>query len=128
LNGAFSSTVLFHNLFAILATTGTIWEAVYMLWMFQEMMFGPVTSEATRKMPDLNAHELLTVVPLIILIVWIGVRPIDFMRYSEQKVKQEFKVTKQKRIAVRQEAHQKELPAWASEFYDITNELATKAK
>jgi NADH-quinone oxidoreductase subunit M len=126
LNGAFSSTVLFHNLFAILATTGTIWAAVYMLWMFQEMMFGPVTSEQTKTMPDLNAHELVTIVPLIILIVWIGVRPIDFMRYSQQKVKQEFKVTKKKRIAVRQEARQKELPAWASEFYDITNELAAK--
>ena len=75
-------------LYAVLGTAGIILAAVYMLWMFQRVMFGPVVHEANRSLPDLSARELATLVPILALIVWIGVYPQPFLRTTEASVKQ----------------------------------------
>jgi NADH-quinone oxidoreductase subunit M len=126
LNGAFNSTVIPHNAFAVFAALGVILAAVYMLWMFQRVMFGPVTNEENNKLVDLNAREIGILVPLIVLMFWIGVRPVDFMQYSEQQVEEMIESSKEKSMAVRQTANQAELPEWASELYDVTDELASQ--
>ena len=59
---------------AILATTGTILAAIYILWMYQRTMHGPVT-EKVRAMPDLRPRELWAVAPLVALIIATGVYP-----------------------------------------------------
>jgi NADH-quinone oxidoreductase subunit M len=59
---------------AILATVGIIAAAIYILWMYQRMMTGPVREEVAT-MPDLSARELWAVGPLIALIVVFGVYP-----------------------------------------------------
>jgi NADH-quinone oxidoreductase subunit M len=59
---------------AVLATTGAILAAVYVLWMYQRTMHGPV-SERVKSMPDLKARELWAVAPLVALIVALGVYP-----------------------------------------------------
>jgi NADH-quinone oxidoreductase subunit M len=59
---------------AILATAGIILAAIYILWMYQRTMTGPVREEVA-DMPDLRARELWAVGPLIALIVVLGVYP-----------------------------------------------------
>ncbi len=59
---------------AILATVGIILAAVYILWMYQRTMTGPVRDEVA-SMPDLRARELWAVGPLIALIIVLGVYP-----------------------------------------------------
>ena len=57
------------------AAVGVILSAVYMLWMFQRVMFGPVTHAENEKLPDLTVRERLVFAPLLLLIFWIGVQP-----------------------------------------------------
>jgi len=59
---------------AILATLGIILAAIYILWMYQRTMTGPVRPEVA-SMPDLRARELWAVGPLIALIIVLGVYP-----------------------------------------------------
>jgi NADH-quinone oxidoreductase subunit M len=75
-------------LYAALAMLGIILAAVYMLWMFQRVMFGPVTEDANRRLPDLTPRELAVLVPVLVLIVWIGIYPQPFLRTTEASVKQ----------------------------------------
>jgi NADH-quinone oxidoreductase subunit M len=59
---------------ATFATVGIILAAIYVLWMYQRAMNGPV-AESVAGMPDLKVRELLAVVPLVALIVAMGVYP-----------------------------------------------------
>jgi NADH-quinone oxidoreductase subunit M len=59
---------------AVAATIATVLSAIYILWMYQRTMTGPV-KEQTRHMPDLRARELWAVGPLIALIIAFGVYP-----------------------------------------------------
>ncbi len=126
LNGTFSSSVLSHNVFAVIATLGVILAAVYMLWLYQRVMFGPVTNEKNKKLLDLNAREIGILVPLVILMFWIGIRPVAFTQYSEQMVDRLLESSREKRIAIKRSEQASELPVWASEFYDLNEELAVK--
>jgi NADH-quinone oxidoreductase subunit M len=66
-------------LWAALAATGVILSACYMLWMFQRVMFGPVTHAENEKLKDLSLRERLVFAPLLVLIVWMGVAPQPFL-------------------------------------------------
>src|SRR3984893_11440275 len=59
---------------AVLATVGIILAAIYMLWLYQRTMTGPVPAEIA-PMPDLKLRELWAAGPLIALIVVLGVYP-----------------------------------------------------
>ena len=72
--------------FAIIGTLGVILSAVYMLWMYQRVMFGAVTKEENRKLVDLSPREWAVMVPVLILIIWIGVHPRPFLKTSEVAV------------------------------------------
>jgi NADH-quinone oxidoreductase subunit M len=75
-----------HRLSAVLATAGIVFAAVYMLWMYQRVAFGAVRHEENRRLRDLDARELLTLVPILLLIVWIGVYPKPFTSMTEASV------------------------------------------
>ena len=62
----------------VLASTGLILGAAYLLWLYQRTMFGPVTNPKNDKLPDLSWREKWTLIPLIVLAVWIGVYPKPF--------------------------------------------------
>ena len=59
----------------VIAITGVIFGAAYMLWVFQRMMFGPLENQKNAALPDLNLRERLYMVPLLVLIVGMGVYP-----------------------------------------------------
>ena len=69
--GTFKSNVLL----AVVATTGVILSACYMLWMFQRVMFNKITNPENRKLKDINKRELALLLPITILIFWIGIYP-----------------------------------------------------
>jgi NADH-quinone oxidoreductase subunit M len=71
----------------MLAGTGVIFAAVYMLWMVQRVFFGKVTNDKNRTLADLSWREIGIMVPLIILMVYMGVFPKPFLLRSEQTVK-----------------------------------------
>jgi NADH-quinone oxidoreductase subunit M len=62
-------------MWAIIAATGVILSALYMLWMYQRVFFGPVTHAENEKLTDLTFREKLVFAPLILLIFWMGVFP-----------------------------------------------------
>jgi len=77
-----------HALWAVVASSGIILAAVYMLWMFQRVMYGPMTNEQNRNLPDLTTREIAVLVPVLALIVWIGVYPTPFLRTTDASVRQ----------------------------------------
>jgi len=70
---------------AAFAATGVILSAVYMLWMFQRVNYGPVT-EKNRTLPDLTGREWALVAPTIALAILMGVAPGFFLRPIEPSV------------------------------------------
>ncbi len=80
--GAFRSAVLNNWTYAVVSSTGVIFAAVYLLWMFQRVMFGTNDNPKNQSLSDVNAREMWTLVPLVVFIVWIGVYPKTFMELS----------------------------------------------
>jgi NADH-quinone oxidoreductase subunit M len=68
-----------------LAALGVILAAIYLLWMFQRVMYGPVR-EAYQALPDLSRLEIACAVPLLLLTVILGVVPQPFIAYIEPSV------------------------------------------
>ncbi len=75
-----------HRGLAAVATTGIIFAAVYLLWMYQRVIFGEVTHEENRRLHDLSPREWALVVPLVLFIVWIGVYPAAFTGPTEATI------------------------------------------
>ncbi len=67
---------------------GIILGAAYLLWLYQRVMFGAVANPANERLPDLNAREYATLVPLVLLALWIGVYPKPLFRYIDLPVRQ----------------------------------------
>ncbi len=75
LMGAFESNLRWY---AVFATTGVILAAVYMLWVYQRIMFGKVTNPANENIKDLSAREVVIMLPLLLFVFWIGIYPNTF--------------------------------------------------
>jgi len=81
--GAFISPFLNSYAYTIIAATGVIFAAAYLLWMFQRVMFGTNDNPKNQNLQDLTKIEWTTLVPIVIFIVWIGVYPKTFLNISE---------------------------------------------
>lgn len=69
--GAFSA----NTLYGVIATSGVILAAVYLLWMYQRVFYGQITHEENAKLKDITAVEAFPIIILVILAIWIGVYP-----------------------------------------------------
>lgn len=66
-------------LLAGIATTGVILSAVYMLWMFQRVNYGPLTNPKNKHLPDLEPREWAALGPCLVLVFVMGVFPNIFL-------------------------------------------------
>ncbi len=71
LMGAFRS----NTWVAFFATTGVILSAAYALWLYRRVVYGELDKPALQGITDLNRREIITFVPLILLIIYYGVQP-----------------------------------------------------
>ncbi|HEY1266260.1 MAG TPA: NADH-quinone oxidoreductase subunit M [Candidatus Binatia bacterium] len=73
--GAFQA----HPGWTVLATSGVVLGAIYMLWMFRRVVYGPLARPENRLMADLSAREIAMLAPLVALIIFMGVYPQPFL-------------------------------------------------
>lgn len=73
------------------AALGIILGAVYMLWMVQRVVFGELTQDENRSLPDLNPREWVVLVPIVLFVFWIGLAPKPFLQKMEASVMQVLK-------------------------------------
>ena len=85
--GSFQSKFLSTTWYSILSASGVIFAAVYLLWMFQRVMFGTNDNPHNQHLKDLSKREYAMLIPMVIFIVWIGVYPKSFMQFSENSTK-----------------------------------------
>lgn len=67
----------------VVATTGVIFAAVYLLWALQRVIFNKLDKPENESIPDLSVRELVVLAPLVACIVWIGLYPAPILRRVE---------------------------------------------
>jgi NADH-quinone oxidoreductase subunit M len=72
-----------YPLAAVIAATGVIIAAMYLLPALQRVIYNPLDQPTNEQLPDLSARELAVLVPLLACIVWIGVYPQPILRRME---------------------------------------------
>ncbi len=76
----------FNWVYAALGATGIILGAIYMLWAYQRVFFGPLTKSANKVLEDINLREILVVLPLAIMMFVMGIYPKPFLDKIEPSV------------------------------------------
>src|SRR5437773_6474093 len=67
----------------IIAATGVIFAAAYLLWALQRILFNPLDKSENTHLADLNRRELAMLVPMIAVIIWLGIYPAPVLRRME---------------------------------------------
>jgi NADH-quinone oxidoreductase subunit M len=97
LNGFIGEFVILRGVFEVphygmiystCAVIGIVLGAAYLLWLYQRVMFGPVTNPANEHLLDLNLREFACLVPLVLAAFWVGIYPKPLLDYIEQPAKQ----------------------------------------
>ena len=70
----------------LISMGGIVLAAAYMLWMLQRLALGEPSTKAAGVLPDLTARELASVIPLAILVLWIGLYPAPLMETMDASV------------------------------------------
>lgn len=95
--GAFESKLRW---FAVIGTSGVILSAVYMLWMFQRVMFGKLENVHNQTLKDLNAREIVVMLPLLILVFVMGVYPTPFIDKMTPAIDKMIAKSQAKKVAI----------------------------
>ncbi len=82
LSGAFQD----RPVYGILAATGVIWSACYLLWMYQRVFFGEIKHKVNAKLPDLNLRERIALWPACIVALIMGVAPMLWLNAIDPAV------------------------------------------
>ena len=84
--GSFKSPILNSWWYTVFAASGVIFAAVYLLWMYQRVVFGEVKNPKLNSLKDMTAREIFVMIPIFIFIVWIGIYPSTFLKVSAKSV------------------------------------------
>jgi len=85
-DGVATSSPVWSKMYMLAAMSGVVLGAVYMLWMYQRVMFGPLENEENKKLTDLSHREVLVFAPLLALMLLMGLFPIPFLSRMEKSV------------------------------------------
>jgi NADH-quinone oxidoreductase subunit M len=83
LSGAFQAKMWW----GVVAATGVIWSACYLLWMYQRVFFGAVKHEENNSLPDLNLRERAALWPAAIMALVMGVAPLLWLNAIDPAVR-----------------------------------------
>lgn len=72
--------------YSVLATTGIVLGAIYMLWAYQRVMFGPLDKPENKALKDLSVREIFVLLPITIMIFVMGIYPKPFLERIEPSV------------------------------------------
>jgi NADH-quinone oxidoreductase subunit M len=101
-----------NTLATLFAATGLIFGAAYMLFLYRRVVFGPAVNKDAMEMPDINMREKILLVPLILLVLWLGIFPGTVMSRIEPSVK---------KLSADYQSHVQAAPAKAEEAVDQEN-------
>jgi NADH-quinone oxidoreductase subunit M len=73
-------------IYTAFATTGVILAAVYLLWMFQRVFMGPVTTDKVKSLTPMNRLELGIMLAFLVFIFWIGIAPSGYFNLMNDTV------------------------------------------
>lgn len=76
---ALMGTYQVSTLATLIATTGIILGAGYMLYLYRRVVFGDLTKDDVRAMPDLSKREIALLAPIAAAVLWMGVYPESFL-------------------------------------------------
>jgi NADH-quinone oxidoreductase subunit M len=91
----------------VYAAIGVILSACYMLWMYQRVFYGVTAAEVKLHMPDLGLREWAAIVPLIVMMVWMGVYSQSFLppvSKATARVLEQTHINVPERVELRQRA------------------------
>ncbi|NBW94456.1 MAG: NuoM family protein, partial [Bacteroidetes bacterium] len=71
---------------AMLASTGVILGAAYMLFLYRRVLFGKLEKEHLKQIMDLEPREIAIFAPLVVLVIWMGVWPDPFLSVFDATV------------------------------------------
>ncbi|MBF0422273.1 MAG: NADH-quinone oxidoreductase subunit M [Magnetococcales bacterium] len=89
---------------AVVAASGVVLGAAYMLWMYKRVVFGEIRNPEVSVLADVNRRELVAFAPLIALVLWIGFYPkpfLDIFHTSVQHLLEQAKVVKVGALALK---------------------------
>ena len=71
---------------SLLATTGVVLGATYMLFLYRRVVYGELTKDDVKAMLDLNSREIVIFAPLVFVVMWMGIYPVPFLDVMNQSV------------------------------------------
>jgi len=84
LSGAFSAW----SWYGIIATTGVIWSAGYLFWLYQRTFYGEITHPVNAQLPDADGRERLSLIPMVAMALVMGVASPLWIRMIDPSVQQ----------------------------------------
>jgi NADH-quinone oxidoreductase subunit M len=110
--GSFSSSMLPHaKLLVTLAATGVVLGAIYMLWMYQRVFLGKLTHEENKGLKDVSAREWAVLIPILIFIVVLGIKPAPLLERMEPAIEKLLEPVKLEMAAAESEKSMITIPA-----------------
>jgi len=100
--------------YAILAAIGVVIAAIYMLWMVQRVLFGPLVKDLVKNLNDLSFREVVVLVPLAFWAVFLGVYPQPFFDRIEVSVSHYIEQVKSNEPRFAQDEAERESTWWLS--------------
>ncbi len=64
---------------ALLAASGMVLGAAYMLYLYRRVIFGTLTKDSLKSILDMSRREMLVFAPLVVLVFWMGIYPMSFL-------------------------------------------------
>ena len=89
-----------HPWIALIASTGVIFAAYYMLPMVQRIWFNAPDRPENQNLKDLSRREMVVLMPLVVIMIWMGVYPKPFLERTEQSVAELLEDVERKRAPV----------------------------